>query len=171
MPIVVCDFGHMLESNLVHIRTVGTFQGIMCASRTRLTIWLSRVENWNCHGHNQMRSSKRKTEVKSFKSVNQASHDPGPSEFKERKRFYGSYVYCAWSPSSCRYSTQTQCQQCSLTITRINRILRHCFENKNIRTTLPDVDKSINHLGRYVGLSDAWYPTALSCRPLIKIRI
>ena len=32
-----------------------------------------------------------KTEVKSFKSVNQASHNTGLSEFKERKRFYGAY--------------------------------------------------------------------------------
>ena len=78
-----------------------------------------------------------KTEVKSFKSVDQASHDTGPSEFKERRRFYGSYVYSAWRPSSCLYNTQAQCQQYSLTITRINRILRHCLEKKRSELLCP----------------------------------
>ena len=100
-----------------------------------------------------------KTEVKSFKSVNQASHDTGPSEFKERKRFYGSYVYSAWHPSSCRYNTHTQCQ----TVLTDNYAHKSYFtalsRKEKIRTTLPNVDKSINHLGRYVGLSEAWFLT------------
>ena len=68
-----------------------------------------------------------KTEVKSFKSVNEASHDTGPSEFKERKTFYGSYVYV-------RVHVVTilthNAKQYSLTITRMNPILRHCLEKK-----------------------------------------
>ena len=69
---VVRDLGHMLESNSVHIRTV------------EIVTFPIKCEVLNV-----------KTEVKSFKSVNKASHDTGPSEFKQRKRFYRSYVYSA----------------------------------------------------------------------------
>ena len=129
---VVRDLGHMLESNSVHIRTVGTFQGIMCASRTCLTIDCpaGRVEivtfTIKCEVLNV------KTEVKSLLTRHLTILDHRDSK---NERDSTGHVYSTWRPSSCRLTHNAK--QYSLTITRINRILRHCLEKKRSELLCP----------------------------------